>query len=304
MDNFKVYLNFLCIIIVIVFLITLFVPTANIFFHFKILRNYRKIRFESDYFRDILSYSPSEILYIWNKRYRNNVLDSNGMIRKYKKMFYINLLKMNLLGYVTIDFSKEDNFKITKNDVIILDDEYKMIYDYIFTSITCDSNIMLYDINNYVECNYNASFFKMWDKLVKKKLSMNRFYSKDFLTVYSDDIKKYYSIVIPLLIIIELYFLFTNPYFGKFLLISYPALALMSYFESKNIKIMSNRSIYEYKKIKALKKFLEDFSIVEERSIEYIKIMEDYVVYASIFDMYDLSITEVMKEIRIFLESD
>ena len=82
MDNFKVYLNFLCIIIVIVFLISLFVPTANIFFHFKILRNYRKIRFESDYFRDILSYSPSEILYIWNKRYRNNILGSNGIIRK------------------------------------------------------------------------------------------------------------------------------------------------------------------------------------------------------------------------------
>ena len=52
------------------------------------------------------------------------------------------------------------------------------------------------------------------------------------------------------------------------------------------------------------KKFLKDFTIIEDRSIEYIKILEDYVVYAAIFDMYDLPITEVMKEIRLFLESN
>lgn len=287
----------------VVFLISLLIPSANIFFHFTILRNYRKIRFESEYFRDILSYSPSEILYIYDKDYRNNKLDSYGMISKYKKMFYINLLKMNLLGYITIDFSKGNNFEIKKKDVIILDDEYKLIYDYIFTYITNDSKIMLYDINDYVEKNYkNNSFFKTWDKLVRNKLNMCGFYSTDFITAQGDDIKRYYSVVIPILIIIDLFFLITNPGMGMILLFAFPFLAVFGYLESKNMKIMSNRSIYEYKKIKALKKFLEDFTIIEERSIEYIKILEDYVVYAAIFDMYNLSINEVMDEIRLFLE--
>ena len=60
--------------------------------------------------------------------------------------------------------------------------------------------------------------------------------------------------------------------------------------------------IYEYKKIKALKKFLTDFTIIEERPPEYVKLLEDYIVYASIFDLYDVSIEEMLEEIRVFLK--
>lgn len=297
------YLYFILYSIGVVFFISFLIPSVNIFFNFKILRNYRKIRFDSEYFRDILSYSPSEVLYIYNKNYKK--INPYGVISKYKKMFYINLLKMNLLGYVNIDFSKGDNFEIIKSDVIILEKEYKLIYDYIFTYVTNDSKLMLSDINDHVEHNYeNNSFFRTWDKLIRNNLKMRGFYSTDFITVLGDDIKKYYSVVIPILIIIDLFFLITNPYFGKFLLFSFLVIGAIGYFDSKNVKITSNRYVYEYKKIRALKKFLKDFTIIEDRSIEYIKILEDYVVYSAIFDMYDLPITEIMKEIRLFLESN
>lgn len=289
--------------IVIVFLLSLFIPSANIFFHLAILRNHRKIRFEAQYYRDILSYSPSEIMYIHDGYFRSNRLDSYGLIMKYKKLFYINLLKMNLLGYIKIDFSNGDNFEIIKNDVLILDEEYKMIYDYIFNTITHDSRVMLYDIDNYVEGNYkNNSFFKSWDKLIRKKLSMCGFYSTDFITVQGDAIRKYYIIVISILVLIELYLLITEPGFGGFCLVVFPLLIIGGYYDSKRIKISSNRSIYEYKKVKALKKFLKDFTTIDERPPEYIKLLEDYVVYAAIFDMYDLSIEEILKEIRLFLK--
>lgn len=87
-----------------VLLLSLFFPTANVFFHFSILKNYRKIKFESDYYRDILGYSPSEILYIYNKEYKNNKLSRYEKICKYQKLFYINILKMYLLGMLELIF--------------------------------------------------------------------------------------------------------------------------------------------------------------------------------------------------------
>ena len=41
-------------------------PSANIFFHLAILKKYKKVQYESEYYRDMLTYSPSEIFYIYN----------------------------------------------------------------------------------------------------------------------------------------------------------------------------------------------------------------------------------------------
>lgn len=286
----------------VVFLLSLFIPSANIFFHFAILKQHRKIRFEAEYYRDILKYSPSEILYIYDKDYKNNRLGNYGLVTKYQKMFYINLLKMYLLGYVKIDFGKGDNLEIIKNDVLILDEEYKLIYDYIFGVITNESRLFLSDIDKHVEENYrNNSFFREWHNLINKKLSNNGFYSTDFIVAQGDTIKKYYIFVIIILTIIGLYLLITDFNFGIFCFGIFPLLVIGGYYDSKRIRISSNRSIYEYKKVKALKRFLEDFTIIDERPVEYVKLLEDYIVYASIFDMYDSSIEEKMDEIKLFL---
>lgn len=62
-------------------------------------------------------------------------------------------------------------------------------------------------------------------------------------------------------------------------------LLVVGYFETKDIKVISNVDIYEYRKIIALKKFLKDFSIIEEKGPECSEILEDYIVYASIFNI-------------------
>ena len=81
------------------------------------------------------------------------------------------------------------------------------------------------------------------------------------------------------------------------------AYIVTGYYKSKDLKTHTSWSIYEYKKIKALKKFLKEFTLIEEKPPEYIKLLEDYIVYAAIFDMCDISIEELMKEIGIFLST-
>lgn len=170
--------------------------------------------------------------------------------------------------------------KIIKNDVIILDKEYKMVYDYIFSIITKENEIWLNDINNYVEYNYNDEFFMKWNYFINNSLSMRGFYTTDFIRFQKDAIIKYYKIVIPILILITLYLLIILPSMGIMAIFVFPIFLIFGYLDSKNIKVQSNRSIYEYKKIMALKKFLKDFTIINERGPEYVEILEDYIVYA------------------------
>ena len=177
-----------------------------------------------------------------------------------------------------------------------------MIYDYIFNTITKKTKIMINDINNYVEENYqNNSFFEEWDKLVREKLTFNGFYSNDFITRHSNIVKKYYIFGSVFLLVLNFFLLINDPKTGLNHLFFYSICVVLGYYKNKNIKMFSNWSVYEYKKVKSLKKFLNDFTIIEERSPEYVKLLEDYMVYAAIFDMYDMSPEEAMKEIRLFL---
>lgn len=277
------FILFYCLIVLL--FLSLFFPSANIFFQLGILLKYTKVRYESEYFRDILTYSPSEIYYIYNKNFKlENIFDFSQM-QKYRKLLLINILKMNLLGYIKIDFTDKNNFKIIKNNNLILDEEYKYIYDFIFGTLTFNNEITLYEIYDYVNQNYKDSSFKNWDKLIKEKIKRRYFYDGDFITFYRDKIKTFYKINIPILIIIDIVVMFLNFLIGIALIFIIIILLVAGYFESKNIKVISNVGIYEYRKIIALKKFLKDFSIIEERGPECSEVLEDYIVYASIFDI-------------------
>lgn len=271
----------------------MFIPGMNIFFYLAVKLSYRKIRYESEYFRDILSYSPSEIYYIYHHNFDKNffmdVEAKSSLISRFKKLFYINLLKMNLLGYVTIDFSDQKNFKIIKNDVLILEEEYQMIYNFLFSYITYHNEISLFNIYRFVEEHYDCDFFCDWDNFIKESIrERGLFYRSNFIEVYGDKIKWYYVIIVPILLLLSLFIYSNNIRIALFMFFTFLVFLICGYWVSKSvIKVYSNYTVYEYRKIKALKKFLKDFSIVEERSVEYIRVLDDYIVYASIFDMLD-----------------
>ena len=84
----------------------------------------------------------------------------------------------------------------------------------------------------------------------------------------------------------------------------YLSLIVLGYYKTKDIKMHSNCSVYEYKKVKALKKFLKEFTIINERPAEYIKLLEDYIVYAAIFDMHDYSPESAIEEIKLFIKTN
>ncbi len=281
---FSVLLIYFYIGIIYLWLI-LFFPRLNIFFILGILRKYKKVQYESEYFRDILTYSPSEIFYIYNKNFKNNIKGKLLKRCKFKKLFLINLLKMNLLGYINIDFKDKNNFKIIKKDYFILDEEYKFINEFIFNRITKNNEITLYEIYNYVDKNFEEEHFQKWDQFIEKKVVSRGFYDGNFANFYADELKKFYKISIPIAIIINLFAFIISINLGILILILFPLFLISGYYATKQIKIISDQAIYEYRKMVALKKFLKDFSIINKRTHEYTKILDDYIVYANIFNI-------------------
>ncbi len=295
---------FLFVFVVFVFL-GLFFPSANIFFQMGILKKYKKIQFESSYYREILSYSPSEIFYIYQKNFKEQIEKVNLMNKNYEKLIKINLLKMELLGYVDIDYSNSDDFHIIAKDILILDEEYSLLYNFIFNKITSEKEISLYEIYNYFYNNPETTFLLKWDNLIKEKIRKKGFYEGNFITFYGDKIKKYYTIVIPILIIIDLILMFISFKFGLIMIPIFAVFLIFGYYETKSLKVVSDKGVYEYRKIKALKKFLKDFSIVNEKGPEYVKLLEDYIIYANIFGMSkdDSIIKKVQNELEYITKS-
>lgn len=244
----------------------------------------RKIKYDNDYYRDILKHSPSEIFYIYNKNFVNDGKDKVWKMQKFRKLFLINLLKMDLLNYIDIDFKNKDNLLITKKDNLVLDDEYKLIYDCLFSRITWDAKIYLYDIYDFVNENIDDQFFETWENCIQNKLHKNKFYRGNIISLYGNKIKYYYLVNIPIIsyIVIGNFNNSISDGFGMLWLCL--GLLLIGFVEALNHKVLSEYGKLEYQKIKALEKFLKDFSKIDEKDLEYSLILEDYIVYAIIFD--------------------
>lgn len=283
--------------------LSLFFPRVNIFFQIGIHKKYKRVRYESEYFRNILTYSPSEIFYIYNKNFKLKNKFGIFKMSKFRKLFLINLLKMELLGYINIDFTDKCNFKIIKKDVLILDEEYKFVNNYIFGCITTNKEITLYEIYDYINQNYKEKHFEEWDDFIQRKIRKRGFYDGNFVTFYGDKIKTFYKITIPIIVIINLFLIFIEFQVGIILIFVFTLFLVFGYYEAKNIKVISDAGVYEYRKMLALKKFLKDFSIIDERGYEYSQILEEYVVYASIFNMLKnkIYIGNVIAGIKYFL---
>ena len=96
---------------------------------------------------------------------------------------------MELLGYVDIDFENKENFKIIKKDVVILEDEYKMINNYIFDNIASTNEITLYEIYDYLDRNYINNVKKKVQEVLDRKMDeyiykLQKEYNVDLAELY------------------------------------------------------------------------------------------------------------------------
>ena len=157
---------------------------------------------------------------------------------------------------------------------------------YMFYLEAGENEITLYELYDFINKNINGEHFKKWDEIIQIKISRRGFVFDNFGTFYNDKIKFYYKISLIISLILYAFFLsILDISTAGAILIGLPCFFTIEYNEAKRLKVMSSSGFYEHQKIKALKKFLKHFSIIDERSPEYSQILDDYIVYANIFDL-------------------
>ena len=225
-----------------------------------------------NYYRDIIKdYSPAILSYIDD--YKLNSKDIISTILNLKLKKYIDI-KDNKFIIVNNDYSKLEN-----NEQYILNNINKNINIFIFQNIVLEEAIN----KGLIESKINKS------KIIKNIII--------------------YTIIIVLSMCLTFYLLSNNIGLIYFLLlilltIIFPIYELyiisiiLSFIKNRYVRTKKGKEINE--KLEGLKNYLKDFSNLDEKDVEEIKLWEDYLIYSVLFNQN----TNIINEIGSILQNN
>ena len=225
-----------------------------------------------NYYRDIIKdYSPAILSYIDD--YKLNLKDVISTILNLKLKKYIDI-KDNKFIIVNNDYSKLEN-----NEQYILNNINKNINIFTFQNIVLEEAIN----KGLIESKINKS------KIIKNIII--------------------YTIIIVLSMCLTFYLLSNNIVLIHFLLlilltIIFPIYELyiisiiLSFIKNRYVRTKKGKEINE--KLEGLKNYLKDFSNLNEKDIEEIKLWEDYLIYSVLFNQN----TNIINEIGSILQNN
>ncbi len=276
----------------------------------KIIRTTKKIKPTQhyDYFRELpdKASSPAEARMIIDDLYDGISSDTIGPI------FMATILQLNLKKIINIEKTMEtgnEDYRIyiLNNNQQELSESEKLILEYL-EKASNNNSITMKELKKYIEL-HNESILSLKSKL--DKILSNSIENKNILN--KDGIKKKSSLMnngIAVVLIFVLIFLF-----GKYpslfssvkntisistlMIIPIIILIILSIITGviagKNISIYNQYGVDIQDKWRAFKKYMEDFSLLNEREIPEIALWENYLVYATAFGIAD----KVIKQLKI-----
>lgn len=255
----------------IVVLIILFLIVSYIFFQKKGIKTH-----DIYYYRDIPDdYTPLEISYLVNEKI------------EIKKDFLATII--NLYAKKIIYFVKEnDKFKIklNTNNVNISQDER-------------------YVLDWYLNKENNYSLLELEDIITKQLLDKN---------IYSSVTKMGYSVwmiiifsIISLLCTFLAYFgiITINLYISVLIILIIIGSIIFVYFNSRAIhRVLTDYGKKEYTKILSFKKFLLEFTLIKDRTIEEKELWGQYLSYAICLNINNNSFSDFDEELKKIIDKE
>jgi len=270
------------IIIIYILLIIQFVK------YIKILIKTKKINptQEYQYFREKPNqYStPADALFLYNK--------GNGVL-EFGNVFSATLLNLSLKGYFEISEENDENgekqtiIRKTKKDITQLEYEEEKIGMFISLALRNKEKITAEELQNYIKSHgleINL-LIKRTDEEVKSKNNKIGNYNEGA----SKQKSKYKGIAITYFILA----IIPTP----FILVSIPLIinAIVAIFINRKLSNLTQKGIDEREKWEGLKRYMEEFSLLNEKEIPALAIWEEYLVYATVFGIAD----KVIKQLKI-----
>ena len=268
---------------------------------------------ELEYYRDLPrgNATPAQSLYVYFET-KSGIADND-----IGKVVSATLLNLNLKKYLEFQVEKEKNkekitMKILNNDTSDLSADEKVIFEFLQKACKDSNEITVKDFEKYIKRTSNTNILALKTDInwqTKKELINQQIYDAEQEKVYKDQSSQttIYAIIIFFAIFAIAFtseFLNIFGYIGIFGLIVCQVIAIVINSKTLNkINVYTQKGIDEKEMWRGLKKYMEDFSMLDKREVPEIAIWEHFLVFATAFGIAD----KVLKQLKVVypnIESD
>ncbi len=284
----KKIIGTIIIVVIVVVGILLVIQTIK---YIKKLKNTNKLRptEEFEYFREKPNKdsTPADALFLYNK-------GATVASTSFGNIFSATLLNLSLKGYFKVAI--EENEKGKEETVIYeleknigdLQYEEKNIARFVKIAIGEEEKITIKKLQKYIK-NHPTSVSALIENTGKSTKNKNKITEK-FDEQTAKEKSKYTGMAI-------IYFCFAMFSFGIFFPLSILLIinAILAILINRKLSNLTQKGIDEREKWKGLKKYMEDFSLLNEKEIPALEVWEEYLVYATVFGIAD----KVIKQLKM-----
>lgn len=258
--------------------------------YIKVLKNTKKLipTEEYEYFREKpdKNSTPADALFLYN----------NGAIlvsTAFGNIFSATLLNLSLKGYFKIVVEQNEKGKeetlIYKTEKSIEDLQYEeeRVARFVKNAINDKEKITIKELQKYIK-NHASSVSSLIENTGTEIKNKNKM-TKNFDEEKSKEKSKYIGIAIVYIFMA----MFCLAFFP--LPILFIINAILALLINGKLSHLTQKGIDEREKWKGLKKYMEDFSLLNEKEIPALEVWEEYLVYATAFGIAD----KVIKQLRM-----
>lgn len=284
-----------------VFSIVRAIKNAN---KFKGKSKYRPTQ-ELEYYRDLprKNATPAQSLYVYFET-KSGIADND-----IGKVVSATLLNLNLKKHLEFQVEKEKNkekitMKILNTDTSDLSADEKVIFEFLQKACKGSNEITVKDFEKYIKRTSNTNILALKTDInwqTKKELINQQIYDAEQEKVYKKQSSQttIYAIIIFFAIFAIAFtseFLNVFGYIGIFGLIVCQVIAIVINSKTLNkINVYTQKGIDEKEMWRGLKKYMEDFSMLDKREVPEIAIWEHFLVFATAFGIAD----KVLKQLKV-----
>lgn len=231
--------------------------------------------------------TPADALFLYNK---GTVVASTS----FGNVFSATLLNLSLKGFFKITVENDEKGKEqtliynTGKDFSDLQYEEERIARFVKIAIGAKEKITIKELQKHIK-NHPTNVSQLIDSVGKQTKEKSKMMN-NFDEEKSKEKSKYVGIAV-------MYFSFAIFAFGVFFPISIILIinAILAILINSKISNLTQKGMDEREKWKGLKKYMEDFSLLDEKEIPALEVWEEYLVYATVFGIAD----KVIKQLKM-----
>ncbi len=214
------------------------------------------------------------------------------------------MLNLALKKAISFEVNSKNNIKVNlllTEDNNVLKKEEKILYDYLKKVAKDDNYFSMKEMEKYIE-KHITSFNKMTDEIVKetkKKQLEKGTYNKEnekprtkytVIAIFS-----FVFLVFTILGLIMTIVMYSRWYMLLIPLVVLSVLLILSFILISRYNYLTQEGINERERWNGLKKYMEDFSLLNEKEVPDLILWEKYLVYATVFGISE----KVLKQLKI-----